>query len=258
VNPAVPAVVAIPALPPAIDALVDELAAMRGVVAVVLGGSRAVNGGVIDARSDWDLGVYYRGAVELDALAARGELHRPGAWGRLMNGGAWLIVDGVEVDVMLRDLDVVDHWCARAEDGVYELDALLGYAAGAPTYLLRAERTIARTLRGAIEPIGPFPEALAAAATPRWRFAAQFSLEQARMRAARADVVGAVAQASKAVIEEAHARLCERREWVLNEKRIVERAGLGEAHATFARGPRDQLDAWVDEVARAIAVDVDG
>src|SRR5262245_47765245 len=56
------------ALPPAIDALADQLAAMPGVVAVALGGSRA--SGVADARSDWDLGVYYRGAIDTAALAA--------------------------------------------------------------------------------------------------------------------------------------------------------------------------------------------
>jgi predicted nucleotidyltransferase len=36
--------------------LVDVLAAMRGTVAVVLGGSRAVRSD--DTESDWDLGVY--------------------------------------------------------------------------------------------------------------------------------------------------------------------------------------------------------
>ena len=48
------------------------LAAMRGTEAVVLGGSRAL--GAADAASDWDLGVYYRGAINLtasDSLRAR-------------------------------------------------------------------------------------------------------------------------------------------------------------------------------------------
>lgn len=45
-------------LPQPIKMLVDELATMRGVVAVVLGGSHAV--GSNDDSSDWDLGLYYR------------------------------------------------------------------------------------------------------------------------------------------------------------------------------------------------------
>jgi predicted nucleotidyltransferase len=52
-------------LPQPVAELVDVLAAMPGTVAVVLGGSRAL--GFADAASDWDLGVYYRGAIDLTA-----------------------------------------------------------------------------------------------------------------------------------------------------------------------------------------------
>src|SRR5258706_14870141 len=71
-----------------------------------LGGSRAF--GYNDASSDWDLGLYYRGAIDLTALAARGDVYPPGSWGRVMNGGAWLRCGGERVDVLLRDLDVVN------------------------------------------------------------------------------------------------------------------------------------------------------
>src|SRR5579871_3796366 len=98
-------------LPPAVETLVDELASMDGVVAVALGGSRAL--GVADAGSDWDLAVYYRKALDTTALARRGTVHPPGAWGRIMNGGAWLRgEDGAKIDVLLRDRDVADLWSA--------------------------------------------------------------------------------------------------------------------------------------------------
>jgi macrolide phosphotransferase len=124
-------------LPRPVAELVEVLSAMPGVIAVALGGSRALGGG--DAGSDWDLGLYYRGTVDLFALAARTTVYPPGAWGRLMNGGAWVRCGREEVDVLLRDLDVVEHWTRRAEQGEFEVDPLLGYLAGAPTYLLSAE-----------------------------------------------------------------------------------------------------------------------
>lgn len=102
-------------LPRSVSELVDVLASMAGAVAVVLGGSRAVSSH--DAGSDWDLGLYCRGAVDLTALASRGVVYPPGSWGRVMNGGAWLRCGGEKVDVILRDLDVVEHWTRRAEHG---------------------------------------------------------------------------------------------------------------------------------------------
>lgn len=238
-------------LPPPVEELAGLLAAMPGAVAVVLGGSRAAGRG--DAASDWDLGVYYRGAIDTSALAARGTVHPPGSWGRLMNGGAWLTVAGLKVDVILRDLDVVEHWSARAEEGGYEVDNLLGYLAGIPTYTLLAERAIARVLHGALPPVGPFPARLAETAPERWRFSVGFNLMHARMRAARGDAVGTIGQAARAAVEQAHAILCERRAWVLNEKQIIERAGLDGVRALFVGGPGPDLGAWLDAIERALA-----
>jgi hypothetical protein len=240
-------------LPQPIADLVEELAAMPGVVAVALGGSRALGTG--EAGTDWDLGLYYRGNIDLTALAARGTVYPPGAWGRLMNGGAWLVCGGERVDVLLRDLDVVEHWTRRAELGEFEVDALLGYVAGVPTYLLCAELASCQLLRGTL-PTALFPSALAAAAPPRWRFCRSFSLEYARVHAARGNHVGAVAQAAKAVMEEAHAVTCEQSRWVCNEKRLIDAAGLGGVQSLFAHVPSEVSDLirWVDAVADRLGV----
>src|SRR5262245_39902120 len=194
-------------LPRSITELVDVLAALPGAVAVVLGGSRAA--GSDDATSDWDLGLYYRGAIDLAALSTRGVVYPPGSWGRVMNGGAWLRCGDERVDVILRDLDAVEHWTRRAEQGEFEVDPLLGYLAGVPTYLLPAELASCRVLRGDL-PAAPSPPTLAAAGPPWWRFCRSFSLDYARMHARRGNLVGATGQAAKAVMEEAHAILCER------------------------------------------------
>jgi hypothetical protein len=88
-----------PAMPPQVDELVARLAAVPGVVAVALGGSRAA--GRQRADSDWDLGVYYRGGErcldpdDVRALGYTGEVSGLGAWGPIVNGGAWLTVEGI-------------------------------------------------------------------------------------------------------------------------------------------------------------------
>lgn len=244
-------------LPPAVAALADELAAMPGAVAVVLGGSRAE--GAADAASDWDLGLYYRGPLELAALERHGTVFPPGSWGRVMNGGAWLRGGGAKVDVILRDLDVVEEWTRRATEGDFEVDLLLGYLAGIPTYTLAAELATCRPLHGTIPHVGPFPAALAATAPPHWRFRRALSLDYARMHARRGNAVGAAGQAARAVLEEAHARACERRLWVLNEKRLVDAAGLASVHALFTHLPPDPapLAGWVDSVAHALGASPD-
>lgn len=235
-------------LPQSVTELVDVLSAMPGTVAVVLGGSHAVRSN--DESSDWDLGIYYRGKIDLTALAAFGTVFPPGSWGRVMNGGAWLELGGMKVDVILRDLDVVEYWTRRAQEGEFERDALLGYLAGIPTYTLSAELASCLPLRGNIEAV-PFPPKLAAVAPPVWRFCSSFSLEYARMHARRGNVAGVAGQMASAVMEEAHAILCERRQWVCNEKRLIETAGLSSMQALFAEIPndRERLLEWIDLVA---------
>lgn len=241
-----------PNLPASIATLVDRLADVSGVVAIVLGGSRA--DGSADASSDWDLGLYYAGGLDMAALGQLGDFHPPGSWGRIMNGGAWLTVDSMKVDVLLRDVAVLEHWSMAAAQGTFEIDALLGYLAGVPTYSLVAERSVAKVLRGTLaEPLA-YPAALGEIGAERWRFHRRFSLDYARAHAKRGDALGAVGQAAKAVMEEAHARLCAQRQWVLNEKRLVQRAGLQTTQDLFGEIPSAVTDlvAWLERVDAAL------
>ena len=240
-------------LPEPVAELCAILGGIEGVEAVTIGGSRAA--GTADEGSDWDVGVYYRGGIDLARLAHYGEVHPPGSWGRIMNGGAWLSLQGTKVDVLLRDLDVALYWSGQARLGVYELDVLLGYLAGAPTYSLMAELALNRTLNGHLPAVSEYPDALSQAGARRWPLHASFSLTHARMRAERGDIVGAVGQAAKAVIETAHALACRRRLWVLNEKKVVEQAGLQDLHTRFVDVPTSshELVAWVEGLRTAIS-----
>jgi hypothetical protein len=240
-------------VPAHISALCDELIAMPGATAVVVGGSRAA--GAALATSDWDLGVYYRDAVDLPALAAQGRVPPPGAWGRIMNGGAWLQLHGTAVDVLLRDLTAVEQWAAAARQGRFDIDGLPGYVAGIPTYSLVAEASTALVVRGVLELDTAFPDALATAAPLRWRFNRDFSLHHASMHADRGNTAGVVGQSARAVFEEAHARHCERSRWALNEKRLVADAGMDHVQDLLAEPGRTPagLHAVVDAIADALA-----
>ena len=224
-------------LPAGIEALSDELFAADGIERVVLGGSRAT--GTAAAGSDWDLSVHYRGGADFSPIAARADLHRPGAWGRVMNGGAWTEIDGAKVDILLRDLDVVDHWVAEADVGRYEVDHLLGYLAGVPTYSLAAELAHNVVVRG--EPISrpTFTDALRETGERRWRYHRDFSLGYAAGTAARGDRALTVGQLVRACLEEAHARECSAGIWVLNEKGLLAATGLEDAAAMASTGSID-------------------
>jgi hypothetical protein len=63
-------------------------------------------------------------------------------------------------------------------------------------------------------------------------------------------IYGLLGHAAKAAIEEAHARVCERRTWVCNEKGLLETAGLEGMNALFRSVPSDStaLVSWIDRV----------
>src|SRR6185312_3710668 len=129
------------------------------------------------------------------------------------------------VDVLYRDLDTVERWLADAEQGRFEVLLQNGYIVGAPTYVPVGELTIAQPVAGTL-PRPDFPPALAEAAPPRWRGKARVALMFATTYARSGDTVCCTGMLAQATLCEAHARMAERREWVLNEKGLVERAGL--------------------------------
>ncbi|MFE1457825.1 nucleotidyltransferase domain-containing protein [Streptomyces sp. NPDC058735] len=217
-----------------LDAIADRLAALPAVRAVTLGGSRAQ--GTERPDSDWDLAVYYRGAfdpADLRAVGWEGEVCEIGAWGGgVFNGGAWLTIEGRKVDVHYRDLDVVEHQLAEAEQGRCRVEPLMFHLAGIPTYLLVAELAVNRVLRGELPRPACYPPALRASAPAHWHGMATATLAYARAghapKGAVTQVAGAIALAAT---QTAHAVLAARGEWVTNEKGLVARAGLREADA---------------------------
>jgi len=234
-----------------VEYLAERLAGIPGVVAVTLGGSRAT--GRAREDSDWDFGLYYRDALDPDDIAALGwpgRVFAPGDWGPVVNGGAWLEVDGVEVDLIYRRLDEVVFWTTEAEAGRFEIQREVGYVAGLATYVVAGELALGRVLFGEL-PRPSFPERLVGTAPPVWFDLAAGALHFADVYASRGDRVGCLANLGQAALATAQGRLVAAAEWALNEKGILERAGLASLQETL-RGTDRHLSDVAGEVRRAL------
>ena len=236
----------------------DRLAELPGVRAVTLGGSRAE--GTHRPDSDWDFSVYYRGRFDpqkLRDIGWPGEVSEVGGWSKgVFNGGAWLEIDHRKTDVHYRDLDVIDRELAAARDGRFSIEPLMFHLAGIPSYLVLAELSVKRVLRGQL-PTPDYPAALRRRAREVWWRRADLTFGYAREYPARharvTQCAGLVAQAAS---QAAHAVLAARGEWVTNEKTLLTRAGLRQVDE-FIAGAGTEPAALLDLVDRSRAVCLD-
>src|SRR4051794_41490725 len=129
-----------------------RLAQVPGVTGVLLGGSRAR--GTHTPDSDTDLGIYYHRPLDVAAL---GELARVfggpaaqvtpvGEWGRWVDGGGWLTVDGAAVDWIYRDIGRVQQAWRDAERGRYAFHAQAGHPLGVPDFAYAGELALGKIL----------------------------------------------------------------------------------------------------------------
>jgi predicted nucleotidyltransferase len=239
----------------------DRLASLPNVKAVALGGSRAT--GTHRPDSDWDFAVYYRGEFSPESLRALGwlgEVSEVGGWGGgVFNGGAWLQIGTRHIDVHYRDLDHVEHQLSEARQGRFGIERLMFHLAGIPTYLVVAELAVNRVLHGEL-PHPEYPEALRRHAPEQWWATAGLTLSYARAAHAEqghlTDCAGAIATAA---CQTAHAVMAARGQWVTNEKKLLDRAGLRSIDRILANlGPQPQaLTNAIDETTSLLKRAVD-
>ncbi|MEU9804783.1 nucleotidyltransferase domain-containing protein [Mycobacterium sp. NPDC050853] len=219
-----------------LESVTDGLAALSNVEAVTLGGSRAQ--GTQRPDSDWDLAVYYRGDFdpeELRRIGWEGEVSELGAWGGgVFNGGAWLRIDDRDVDVHYRNLAVVEEQLHHAQHGEFHIEPLMFHLAGIPSYLAVGELALNRVLRGTL-PRPEYPAALRESASKTWQERAALNLIYAeKNHAPHGRVTQTAGLLAVAATEYAHAALATRGEWVTNEKRLLDSAGLSAVHTILA------------------------
>ena len=218
-------------------AMAERLVAVGGVVGVTLGGSRAR--GDHHADSDVDVGLYYRGRLDVAAL---GDLARevagpsaqvtsPGAWGPWVDGGGWLNVGGMAVDWIYRDLDRVHVSWADARAGVVDFRFQVGHPLGVPTVAYAGEVALARVLADPSGELGAlhaaassYPSALGTAVVAGLD-EADFLLAGAAKVVKRADAGYVAGLLFRVVGLCAHALHARAGRWLVNEKGAIAAAG---------------------------------
>ncbi|WP_397545506.1 hypothetical protein [Saccharopolyspora gloriosae] len=125
-----------------------------------------------------------------------------------------------------RDLDVVERELAEARAGRFHWEPLAFHLAGIPSYLVVAELAGNQVLSGSL-PSPEFPDALRRSAPAVWAGQAVLSLAYATSaHGARGRVTQCAGLLAQAACQVGHAVLAARGEWVTNEKRLLQRAGL--------------------------------
>ncbi len=233
-----------------IETVTTHLQAVPGLRAVVLGGSRAR--GTATPTSDIDLGLYYHASAppDLEALGrvtvALDDAHRPdvltplGAWGPWINGGGWLVIGGLHVDFLFRDLQKVGAVVQACRAGQVEVAYQPGHPLGFVSAMYLAEVAVCRPLweaGGAVAQLKalacPYPPGLKRALVEKFAWEAGFSLDNARKSAARQDAAYVAGCCFRSVGCLLQVLFALNEHYWLNEKGAVAVAG------TFARRPAD-------------------
>jgi hypothetical protein len=264
---------------PLLDRIAAVLRGIGGIEAIVLGGSRGR--GTHHAGSDYDIGLYYRGTLDIEALARAAELlndpggarsyldgeagRRPptqpasplvtgiGGWGPWVNGGGWLTVDGEAVDLIYRDLDSVARVIGEVREGRFESAYHYGHPHGFISTIYAGEIATCRVLHdpkgivaAAKAALTPYPEALRAATITRFTDEARFFLAIAQKAAAKGDVVYVSGCAYRAAACLLQVVFSQNREWLINEKGAV---ALADKFAIKPKDLRLELESAFAELA---------
>jgi hypothetical protein len=238
-----------------LDQILAGLKTIDGLVAVVLGGSRAA--GYQRPDSDVDLGLYYRAGQPIDIegvkrVAARlNDTPNPvvtplGGWGQWVNGGSWLTIRGRRTDFLYRDLDFVSE--------VIEVCLMGGNGGGRirpdywqqPPYgfypqIYCAEVRVCRPLYDPESVIAPlkakvavYPEAVKRRHVSSWLWGARFTLTTTKHAEDRGQAYLVAGHLTRAATEMIQALYALNETWFMNDKYVYrEIAGFQVAPPDF-------------------------
>lgn len=216
---------------------VDALTPIPGIKAVVLGGSRARGTHGLD--SDIDIGIYYDStALDLQALNVAAQklddMHReniivaPGEWGKWVNGGGWLIMNGYQVDFILRDEKRVEEVINDCREGIITSHYQTGHPHAYLSVMYMGELAISNILYDRMGDITAmkaiaeqYPPKLKNALIEFFVFEAGFSQELAENNAKKDDIYYVTAHIVRSVSALNQVLFAVNEEYCLNEKKAV-------------------------------------
>lgn len=221
-----------------LEKISEELSMVPGIVAVVLGGSRAR--GTHHAHSDIDIGIYYDEAAgfnvdDVNKIAHKWDDERRenlvtnlGEWGEWINGGGWLTVQGYHVDFIFRDI----HRVEKVIDDCLSGHVSSHYHAGHPHAYLNVmymgEVAICKILLDPNQRIAklqdktkPYPKPLKNALIAYFLFEAGFSLMFAKDTVDQDDLSYVTGHCFRIISCLNHVLFALNEEYCINEKRAV-------------------------------------
>lgn len=220
-----------------LDKVVYALADVSGIQAIVLGGSRAR--GTHSSESDIDIGIYYdKATLDLVSLNKAAQLiddkHRdnlvvpPGEWGKWVNGGGWLVINGYHVDFILRDADRVKNVIAECQQGAISAHYQTGHPHAYMNVMYMGELAVCKVLwdkEGNISTLKQvaekYPQKLKRAIIGFFAFEAEFSLMFAESNAEKNDVYYVTAHIVRVISALNQVLFAVNEEYCLNEKKAV-------------------------------------
>jgi hypothetical protein len=220
-----------------LDKVVCELTDVPGIQAIVLGGSRAR--GTHSHESDIDIGIYYdEDSLDLVALNKAAKLmddeHRdglvvsPGEWGKWVNGGGWLVIDGYHVDLILRDAKRVENVISECQEGNVSAHYQTGHPHAYMNVMYMGELAVCKVLwdkQGNISAlkriVEKYPPKLKQAIIGFFGLEAEFSLMFAEKYVGKDDAYYVTAHIVRSVSALNQVLFAVNEEFCLNEKKAV-------------------------------------
>ena len=225
------------------DAIVSQvigaLQDVPGIVGVVLGGSRAR--GTHQPTSDIDIGIYYdedagfdvrhlsAAAAQLDDERRENLVTPLGGWGPWVNAGGWLVVQGMHVDFILRDIHRVAQVIADCLAGKVSSHYQAGHPHAYISAMYMGELAICRIFH---DPYGrlaqlkavtqPYPAALQREIVDYFLFEAGFSLMHAENNIDKDDLAYVWGHCYRALGCLNQVLFALNEEYCINEKRAVQ------------------------------------